>query len=126
MGEIKLNEHNFLVSQTDKAGVIMFANDDFCHIAGYDVAELIGKPHNIVRHPDMPQDAFKDLWQTVQSGKIWTGFVKNLHKNQNDYYWVYATVYSNNEGYMSCRRLATSDEIAHAEHAYSAMKRGAK
>ena len=125
MAEIQLNEHNFLVSQTDRQGVILFANDDFCNIAGYTVAELIGKPHNIVRHPDMPKAAFKDLWDTVQAGKVWTGFVKNFHKNRQDYYWVYATVYPNSDGFMSCRRMATREEIQEADALYQRMGRGA-
>lgn len=125
--EQTLNDTDFLVSQTDEKGKILFANEDFCKIAGYSLEELIGKPHSIVRHPDMPHAAFKDLWDTIKSGKIWTGYVKNGTKNGN-YYWVYATVYPNiacgesGHGYMSCRRKASSDEIKTAEALYKTMR----
>lgn len=125
--EYTLSESSFLVSETDEKGIITFANEDFCEIAGYRRDELIGQNHNIVRHPDMPKAAFKDLWQTVQSGKVWTGFVKNARKG-GGYYWVYATVYpmiscgGAKNGYMSCRRMATRDEIAKAEALYKTLK----
>lgn len=122
MAEIILDMHNFLVSETDTKGIIRFANDDFCKTAGYTVDELIGKNHNIVRHPDMPKAAFADLWQTVQRGQVWSGFVKNAHRNGHDFYWVYATVYPIRDGYMSCRRMATRDEIGRAEALYKTMR----
>ncbi|MFA6628566.1 MAG: PAS domain-containing protein [Sulfuricurvum sp.] len=121
-----LKDTDFLVSQTDEKGKILFANEDFCKIAGYSLEELVGKPHSVVRHPDMPKAAFKDLWDTVKSGKIWTGYVKNATKN-GGFYWVYAMVfpnmsYGNNEiGYMSCRRKASVEEIAEAERLYKTM-----
>ena len=90
--EIVLNDYTFLVSETDEKGNIIFANDDFCKVAGYHIDELIGQPHNIIRHKDMPKVAFKDLWETVKKGNIWTGYVKNRAKN-GDFYWVYATVF---------------------------------
>jgi len=122
-----LNDTDFLVSQTDSKGKILFANEDFCKIAGYRLEELIGKAHSIVRHSDMPHAAFKDLWDTVQNGKIWTGYVKNSTKN-GGYYWVYATVYpniacgQNDSGYMSCRRKASASEIKTAEALYKTMR----
>ena len=67
-------------------------NEDFCKIAGYSLEELVGKPHNIVRHPEMPKKPFKSLWDTIQKGEIWTGYVKNATKD-GGYYWVFATVY---------------------------------
>ncbi|MCT7635561.1 PAS domain-containing protein, partial [Aliarcobacter butzleri] len=96
-------------------GHIIFANDDFCKIAEFSVDELIGKPHNVVRHPDMPKAAFKDLWETVKSGNVWNGYVKNLTKSGN-YYWVYATVFpttiaDGKKGFLSCRRKASREEI---------------
>ncbi len=90
--ETILDDYAFLVSETDEKGIIRFANRDFCNIAEYNLEELIGKPHNIVRHKDMPKVAFKDLWETVAKGNIWTGYVKNATKS-GGYYWVFATVY---------------------------------
>jgi PAS domain S-box-containing protein len=125
--EYVLKDTDFLVSQTDDKGMILFANEDFCKIAGYTLEELVGKPHNIVRHRDMPKAAFQDLWDTVKSGKVWTGYVKNATKN-GGFYWVYATVYPNIAcengtcGYMSCRRKPSSDEIAEAERLYKTMR----
>ena len=63
--ETVLDEYAFLVSETDEKGNIKFANDDFCRVAGYELSELLGKPHNMVRHPDMPKAAFKSLWDTI-------------------------------------------------------------
>lgn len=125
--EHTLNETDFLVSQTDSKGKILFANEDFCSVAGYTLEELIGQPHNIVRHRDMPHAAFKDLWDTVKSGKVWKGYVKNSTKN-GGFYWVFATVYPNiatndgTNGYMSCRRKASPAEIKAAEELYKTMR----
>ena len=84
--ETVLNKNAFLVSETDAKGIIRFANEDFCNIAGYSLSEVLGKPHNMVRHKDMPKAAFKSLWDTVQKGEIWTGYVKNATKD-GGYYW---------------------------------------
>ncbi|MEJ5168527.1 MAG: PAS domain-containing protein [Arcobacteraceae bacterium] len=124
--EIVLDDYAFLVSETDEKGIINFANDDFCRIAGYDLEELIRKNHNIVRHQDMPKAAFKDLWDTVKQGKVWDGYVKNKCKN-GDYYWVYATVFpfktcDGSSGYLSCRRKASREEIEAHEKLYKQMK----
>ncbi|MDD5052541.1 MAG: PAS domain-containing protein [Sulfuricurvum sp.] len=124
--EYVLKDTDFLVSQTDEKGKIIFANDDFCKIAGYSLDELIGQPHSIVRHRDMPRSAFKDLWDTVKNGKVWTGYVKNATKD-GGFYWVYATVYPNIAcdggtcGLMSCRRKASIEEIGEAERLYKTM-----
>jgi aerotaxis receptor len=126
MQEHILKSDDFLVSQTDEKGIILFANDDFCKIAGYALEELVGKPHSIVRHPDMPKAAFKDLWNTVKSDKVWSGYVKNKTKN-GGYYWVYATVYPMYDAvrhaktYMSCRRKPSKQEIADAENLYKTL-----
>ena len=127
MKEHILKNDDFLVSQTDAKGIIKFANDDFCKIAGYRLEELVGKPHNIVRHQDMPKAAFKDLWDTVKRGEIWTGYVKNKTKD-GGFYWVYATVYpmrdplTGETNYMSCRRKATPQEIQEAQTLYKTLK----
>jgi len=84
-------KHELIISRTDLNGYITYANDIFANISGYTSEELVGKPHSIVRHPDMPSSIFQTLWMTIQSGKIWRGYVKNLRKD-GGYYWVYAEV----------------------------------
>lgn len=127
MSEYILKSDDFLVSQTDSKGKILFANDDFCKVAGYSLDEMVGKPHNIVRHPDMPKAAFSDLWSTVQREQVWTGYVKNKTKN-GGFYWVYATVYPTYDSvrkektYMSCRRKPSRAEIEVVEKFYKTMR----
>ena len=109
-------KEGLIVSSTDLKGIITYANRKFCTIAGYDKKELTGKNHNIVRHPDMPKAAFQEVWDTISSGKDWTGIVKNLRKD-GKYYWVYshiAPVFSDGEitGYTAARRPASESEIA--------------
>ncbi len=121
--ETVLDEYAFLVSETNEKGIISFANDDFCKIAEYELEELMGQPHNMVRHPDMPKKAFKSLWDTVHKGEIWTGYVKNATKS-GGYYWVFATVYpfescDGTKGYLSCRRKPSREEINEAEELYA-------
>jgi len=89
--ETEVPENQLIISRTDLNGVITYVNDTFAQISGYEPEELIGKPHSIIRHPDMPKSAFKELWETIKSGKTWEGYVKNLRKD-NGYYWVYARV----------------------------------
>ena len=88
--EYVLADHETIVSKTDLQGNITYVNDEFIRISGFTEEELIGAPQNIVRHPDMPREAFKDLWATIKAGKAWTGLVKNRCKN-GDHYWVEAT-----------------------------------
>ena len=123
--EIILDDDAFLVSETDKNGIIVYANSDFCTVAGYSKDELIGKPHNVVRHPDMPKAAFKDVWTTIQNGTTWAGFVKNRAKNGSSY-WVYATIspivtLNGQEGFISCRTKAMPEEIEKIKAEYSKM-----
>lgn len=124
--ELKLDLNSFLLSETDEKGIIRFANDEFCKFAGYKLEELIGQPHNIVRHPDMPKAAFEGLWNTVKNGNPWKGFVKNKTK-QGDFYWVFATVFpfiscDGSKGYISCRRMASQEEINKYENIYKSMR----
>ncbi|RXJ68153.1 PAS sensor domain-containing protein [Halarcobacter ebronensis] len=124
--ELKLSRNSFLLSETDEKGIIRYANDEFCTYSGFPLEELIGKSHNIVRHPDMPKAAFADLWKTIQSGKAWKGFVKNRSKN-GKYYWVFATVFPFNscdgtKGYISCRRMASNEEVEKYEKLYKTME----
>lgn len=126
--EHKLSGNSFLVSRTDRSGRITYANPAFIEISGFSREELVGSPHNIVRHPDMPPEAFANLWQTIKSGETWVGLVKNRCKN-GDYYWVkahVAPIIENGEvqGYVSMRTQASREAIAEAEAAYTAMRDG--
>ncbi len=123
--EVKMSIHDIIVSETNSKGIITFANEDFCKIAGYEKEDLLGKPHNIVRHSDMPKAAFKDLWKCIKSGEVWKGIVKNKRKD-GGYYWVNATAYPskkvNNElRYISVRVKPTEKEIADAIQLYSTL-----
>lgn len=124
--EIILTDEAFLVSETDSRGIIIFANEEFCSVAGYTLEELLGQPHNIVRHRDMPSAAFKDLWDTVKTDEIWQGYVKNKTK-QGGFYWVKATVYpykndKNEQCYMSIRRKPSKASVEKYEKIYQTMK----
>src|SRR5690606_22326387 len=83
-----------IVSRTDVDGIITHANASFIEMSGYTREELIGQTHHILRHPEMPAPAFKDLWDTVGEGRRWHGYVKSLRKD-GGFYWVYATVIPN-------------------------------
>ncbi len=125
--EIELAPTTLIVSTTDAQGRITHCNGSFCAISGYGYDELIGQPHNIVRHPDMPPEAYKDLWATVGRGRPWTGIVKNRCKN-GDHYWVKANVTAILEGgkpvaYMSVRQHAHPQEIQAAEALYAQLAR---
>jgi len=89
--ETTVPEDELIISRTDLNGYITYANDIFADISGYTPEELVGKPHSIVRHPDMPYSIFKELWEVIKSGSIWKGYVKNFRKD-GGYYWVYAEV----------------------------------
>lgn len=122
--EIPFPPDQYLVSKTDLKGVITQANDAFVEISGFSRNELIGSSHNIVRHPDMPQAAFEDLWRTVKSGLPWRGAVKNRCKN-GDFYWVEAFVVplkKNGQitGYMSVRTPLSAEKKAAADALYRA------
>ena len=122
--EVAFPANTCLVSRTDLKGIITYANDAFVDISGFTRDELIGKNHNLVRHPDMPEAAFQDLWATVKSGLPWRGLVKNRCKN-GDFYWVEAFVVplkknGQTTGYMSVRTPASRDKRAAAEAAYAA------
>jgi len=108
-------DDSFILSETDDKGIIIYANELFCEMAGYTLEELIGEPHNIVRHPDMPRIAFKGLWDDVQNKGFWTGIVKNLRKDRG-YYWVHATalrrIHANGTvTYLSVRRVPNRDDV---------------
>ncbi len=120
--EIDFPQGSILVSKTDTKGIITYCNRAFIDISGFSEKELIGRNHNLVRHPDMPAVAFKDLWDTVQTGKPWTGIVKNRAKS-GDHYWVKANVSPIYSGgriheYISVRSQPTRQEIMDAEALY--------
>jgi methyl-accepting chemotaxis protein len=120
--EVQLNDATLLVSKTDLKGRITYVNKDFLDISGFSEAELLGEPHNLVRHPDMPVEAFADLWDTLKVGRPWTGYVKNRCKN-GDYYWVLANaapIVENGQvtGYISVRRKASREAIEAHEAVY--------
>ncbi|NVK24695.1 MAG: PAS domain-containing methyl-accepting chemotaxis protein [Gammaproteobacteria bacterium] len=126
--EVTFAETEELVSTTDLRGVITYANDIFCKVAGYTQEELVGKNHNMVRHPDMPKAAFKDLWDALKAGKNWRGAVKNRCKDGR-YYWVDAFVtpiFENGQlvGYQSVRVKLEDRYKKAAEAAYKAINQG--
>ncbi|MBN5088312.1 PAS domain-containing protein [Stenotrophomonas maltophilia] len=126
--EIVLGDGCTIVSKTDIKGVIEEINQDFLDISGFTTEELVNKAHNIVRHPDMPELAFSDLWKDLKAERPWVGMVKNRCKN-GDHYWVEAHFSPRYEdgrliGYMSVRRKATRQAIQEAEAAYARIRNG--
>ena len=115
-----------LVSMTDTKGNLTHCNSEFVTVSGFTYDELIGEPHNLIRHPDMPPAAFKDLWRTVGRGRPWTGMVKNRRKD-GDHYWVMANVTpimvrGKPQGYMSVRIKPDRQQIQAAESLYARMR----
>ncbi len=126
--ERHVNESDYLVSKTNTKGVITYVNQPFIEISGYSKQELIGQAHNLIRHPDMPPEAFEDLWKTIQQGKPWSGLVKNRAKDSS-FYWVYANaapIYESGQvtGYMSVRSKPTREQVQQAEALYREMREG--
>jgi aerotaxis receptor len=125
--EIPFPYGHMLVSRTDLKGVLTDANEGFVRLSGFSREDLIGKSHNMVRHPDMPEQAFSDLWGTVKRGKPWRGIVKNRAKN-GDFYWVDAFVVPVRKagevvGYMSVRTEPTREQINEAATLYATLKK---
>lgn len=123
--EIQMKKGGLLVTRTDLKGVITYVNDEFINISGYTRDELMGAEHNIVRHPDMPPDAFEDLWMTLKSLRPWNGIVKNRTKS-GDHYWVEANVmpiFKNGKvhEYLSVRRTPSREKIDKAEKLYQQL-----
>ncbi|WP_277810555.1 methyl-accepting chemotaxis protein [Chromohalobacter canadensis] len=126
--EHELSDEDYLLSRTNLKGVVTYANPAFVEISGFSYEELVGAPHNLVRHPDMPPAAFENLWVTLKKGEIWSGVIKNRCKN-GDFYWVHATVtpiFEGGEivGYTSVRVKPTAKARADAERTYAAMSAG--
>ena len=128
--ETQLPEDQFIYSRTDLKGQITETNDAFCQISGFSREEMLGQPHNMVRHPDMPPAAFDDLWRDLKAGLPWRGIVKNRRKD-GGFYWVVANVSPVREngqvvGYQSVRSRPSREEIAGAEKAYARINAGEK
>ncbi len=123
-----MRDDQLIVSSTDLKGQITHFNRAFLEISGFTEKELLGAPHNLIRHPDMPSAAFEDLWKTVKAGRPWSGIVKNRCKN-GDFYWVDANISPLREngtvtGYISVRRKPTREQIAAAEIIYERLRAG--
>lgn len=123
--ETKLNDDDFIVSKTDNKGIITYCNQIFIEMSGYNEQELIGKQHNIVRHPDMPRAVFYLLWQTLEQGKEFFGYVKNIRKD-GGFYWVYANItprlpIARKLGYYSVRRKPRQEMIDVVSPLYAEM-----
>ena len=126
--EYPIKESISIVSKTDLKGVITYANEDFIRVSGFSREELIGKSHNIVRHPDVPSAFFEDMWKSLKAGRPWTGVVKNRCKN-GDYYWLLNNVapfYENDQlvGYMSVRLKPSPEQIEAENAAYQLFRDG--
>ena len=124
--ETQVPEDELIISRTDLNGHITHVNDIFCEISGYTTEELIGKPHNVVRHPDMPSSVFKDIWETITNKKQWIGVVKNLRKD-GGFYWVKAIVsgvYKNGDlvEYKSLRTPVSYDEKLKHQKLYDKIR----
>lgn len=126
--ETLIPDGEFIYSRTDLKGVIQEVNDAFARISGYSREEMIGRPHNLVRHPDMPKEAFSDFWRDLKAGRPWRGIVKNRRKD-GGYYWVEANVSPVREngrivGYQSVRSKPTRQQVSEAEQAYHRIRSG--
>ncbi|SIQ58039.1 methyl-accepting chemotaxis sensory transducer with Pas/Pac sensor [Aeromonas sp. RU39B] len=128
-GEVLYPEQYTLISTTNPDSHITYANRHFCEVAGYAPQEMEGKPHNLVRHPDMPKAAFADMWQYLRKGQSWMGLVKNRTK-QGQHYWVnaYVTPILGERGevleYQSVRTRPPREEVTHAEQLYQKVQAG--
>lgn len=124
--EVPYPDGRLIVSRTNLDGIITHANRSFVEMSGYTEEELIDAPHSILRHPDMPKAAFKDLWDTIKRGEIWQGYVKNLRKDGR-FYWVKATVIPNVRdgsivGYTSVRRKPDRRKVEECIALYAQMR----
>lgn len=126
--EYPISDETLIVSKTDLKGKLTYFNDQFVQASGFTEQELIGQPHNIIRHPDMPPEAFQNLWDTLKAGQPWAGAVKNRRKN-GEFYWVLASatpIYEGGHvtGYMSIRTRLPADQRTEAEQVYALLRAG--
>ena len=110
-----LVDKSAIISKTDINGIITYANNKFCEVSGYSYDELIGKNHNIIRHPNMPSSVFEEMWSTIKNAKNWGGIIKNLRKD-GQYYWSYTKitpVFNENNlvGYSAIRKPVLASEL---------------
>ncbi|EMS85443.1 methyl-accepting chemotaxis protein [Leptospira noguchii] len=124
--EIKVPINSVLISRTDTKGKMSYVSQDFANISGFSEEEMLGEPHNLIRHPDVPSEIFREMWETIKNGNPWSGIIKNRAKS-GDYYWVDATVTPVMSegvisGYMSVRKKATQDQIQRAEVLFYQLK----
>lgn len=125
--EVTFEEHEIIVSKTDPRGVITYANDVFLRVAGYSEAEVIGQPHNFIRHPDMPRCVFALLWESVKAGREIFAYVVNMARN-GDHYWVFAHVTPSFDangrpvGYHSSRRSMYADALPKVRELYARLR----
>jgi len=125
--ETEVPAEEAIFSRTDLQGNITFVNDIFCEISGYEADELIGKPHNLLRHPDMPSAVFSELWKTLHNGEVFRGVIKNLRRDKG-YYWVEALVsecFRGGElvGYKSIRYPISRDDKIKHQKLYDKMRK---
>ncbi|WP_309498924.1 PAS domain-containing protein [Sulfurovum sp.] len=115
-----------MITETDAAGIITYANRKFCDLTGYSKEELIGSPHSINRHPDMPKAAFKGLWETIKDGNYWEGYVRNMTnegKHYNVVVWIKPKLddKGNIVGYIAGRKIPDKDSMQRALNQYKVM-----
>jgi len=125
--EVTFGEDEIIVSKTDRAGVITYANEVFLRVAGYEESEVLGKPHNLIRHPEMPRCVFRLLWQALERGDEIFAYVQNMAKN-GDHYWVFAHVTPSVDaqgrivGYHSNRRVPYPDALPKVKSLYRELR----
>jgi len=125
--EIVMRDNDFIVSKADAKGRLTYCNQIFIEFSGFSEQELLGQPHNIIRHPDMPRSVFNLLWQTIKAGEEFFGYVKNISRD-GSYYWVFANVTPSYTagaaeilGYFSVRRKPEPEKIKIIESVYQDM-----
>ncbi len=124
--ECVANDIAWIISKSDLEGKIIYASESLCRVSSYTLAELVGQPHSIFRHPDVPSAIFSDMWQIIQSGQEWQGVLKNRYRN-GVYAWYFSNIFPicNEQqeciGYMNIRRPASPEQIAEAESRYEEL-----
>lgn len=124
--EYVFDDNGIIISQTDLKGDITYANRKFCEVSGYKASELIGKNHNIIKHPDMPKTVFEKMWENISEGQTWNGVVKNI-RSDGKYYWAdieILPVYSSKKeltGYIAAMKPASQKDIKESEEVYKKM-----